>query len=710
MSWDFDSNGKVDALTDGLLFLRHSFELTGNRLTEGALSSDTLMTSAEVEQNIKNTLAIADIDNDGGIDALTDSLILLRYLFGVRGQELINQVISASAIRRDSTTIENYILQHMPTSTSEHSQLELSEGELIQIAKNMIDSIREFGLQSTYEDAEELSITEQIELASSFSNSAELDALSSAINTASKMFAKANSANLDVLENNQIGLSNYNYIGHNGNATPVNIIEINNGYRYEINSPITGPAPNNIAIDLNLYAETTIETVKDEIQLDGPLDNIDTRGNYLRPELTRSYQDGSLVLSGNIKSPYHEATISSGNIELYAYEDLSAWFNGYNTSHQNSLWDNSQPENTPLIYREVDNNDYTAGYGLTLKVDLNLEISQTNIDDPVDFSGTLSFLEPHSNYGGLYFHLTLVGFNRSVSNAYFTEEFPILELGLDTQDIYESNDRPLYTSDMEITGGLYGLNALTLSGEFRQNNQSVKAILTGSVNTQRDSWGGITEPGDLADLISRTEVTGIFDQISGGDAVSNDAFGATIEDLIDLASEFNVQTNYSYDLKQQDINNFGIALEFETSATSDITGISISTSGINTNQLLSLDVALGSSRLEFDITNHRGEDLLDELGTNMNEFSDNLFDYGVDIDDYYNSTGFNLTDSLMRKLSVTDQNNTQLHIFESCPFLLISCDNIGSITVNNKTAATISYDQENDVYIVLYNDDSFEVL
>lgn len=727
-TWDFDADGEVDALTDGLLFLRHAFGQTGNSLTEGALSPNSTMTSSEVEQNIKNTLAIADIDNDGKVDALTDGLVLLRYLFGVRGQDLIEQVISFSANRKNSTDIENYILQHMPNSISESSQPELSESELIQTAKNMIESIREFGLQSTYEDAEELSVAEQIELASSFSNSAELEALSSAINTASKMFANANSANLDALENNQIGLSNYNYIGHNGNATPVNIIEINNGYRYEINSPITGPAPNNVAVDLNLYAEITIETVEDEIhsietrgneeQLSVPVDNLlSNEGQINRPtyyaqtlysETTRSHLDGSLMLSGTIKTPYHEATISSGTIELYAYEDLSAWFNGYNAPHQNSVWDNSQPNNTPLMYTETENNDYTVGYGLNLNVDLNLEISQTNIDNPVNFTGTLSFLPKHSNYGGIYSHLILANFNRTASNVYFTEEDPIRELGIETPDIYESNDRPLYTSDMVIMGDLYGLDELTLSGEFRQNNQSVKAILTGSVNTQRDSWGGVTAPGDLSDLLPITEN---FDQIPGGYAESNNAFGTTIEDLIDLTNEFNDLTNYSYDVRQQDINNLGIALEFETSATSDITGISISTSNINSNQPLSLDVALGSSRLEFDITNHRGEDLLHELGTNIDEFSDDLYyDYGVDIYDYYDYSGFDLNYDLMRKLSVTDHNNTQLHIFESCPFLLISCNDIGSITVNNKNAATISYDQENDVYIILYNDDSFELL
>ena len=714
-TWDFDADGEVDALTDGLLFLRHAFGLTGNNLTDAALSPDSTKTSSEVEQNIKNTLAIADIDNDGKVDALTDGLILIRYLFDLRGQDLIDQVITASANRNNSNDIENYILQHMPNSISGDSQPELSESELIQTAKNLIENIREFGLQSTYEDAEELSIAKQIELASSFSNSAELDALSSAINIASKIFATANKANLDALESNQIGLSNYNHIGHNGNTTPVNIIEINNGYRYEINSPIGGPALNNVAVNLNLYAETTIEAVTNEIQLDGRLDTINTRLNNLQTDyadITRNHDVATLRLSGTVKTPYHEATISSGTVELYTYEHLSAWFNGDNTSRQDPVWDNSQPEDTPLIYREVNNNDYPVGYGINLNVDINLSISQTNIDNPVNFTGTLSFPGPHSNYGGLNSHLTLGNFNRTVSTAYFTEDLSILDLA-----IYESNGRPLYKSDMVITGNLYSLDELTLSGEFKQKNHSVRAIITGSANVSRDTWGGVTAPGDINSMLTRSGLTGSFDQITGGYAESNNFFGTTIEDLIDLAnysSNQNIFNNTSgeyYTAEQYNINHLGIALEFETSATSNITGISISTSSINSNQPLSLDVSLGSSRLEFDITNHRGKDLLDELGTNIEEFSDNLYyEYGVDIEEYYDFSGFDLNDGLMRKLSVTDQKNTQLQIFESCPSLLISCDKIGSITVNNKTAATISFDQEDDTYIIMYNDDSFEVL
>jgi len=50
-----------------------------------------------------------DIDGDGNVDALTDGLLILRYLFGVRGQRLIQQAAMPGAPRNTVTLIENYL-------------------------------------------------------------------------------------------------------------------------------------------------------------------------------------------------------------------------------------------------------------------------------------------------------------------------------------------------------------------------------------------------------------------------------------------------------------------------------------------------------------------------------------------------------------------------------------------------------------------------
>ena len=58
--------------------------------------------------------AVLDIDADGNVDALTDGLVILRYLFGLRGQSLINNAISENATRKEATDIEAYIQSLMP--------------------------------------------------------------------------------------------------------------------------------------------------------------------------------------------------------------------------------------------------------------------------------------------------------------------------------------------------------------------------------------------------------------------------------------------------------------------------------------------------------------------------------------------------------------------------------------------------------------------
>jgi hypothetical protein len=113
-SWDFDRSGNFDALTDGLLLLRYTFGLRSDSLTSGAISAESTLSQAEVESNIEQALSIADIDNSGAVDALTDGLMLLRYAFGLRGESLISGAVSTQSLRNTASDIEAYIESHMP--------------------------------------------------------------------------------------------------------------------------------------------------------------------------------------------------------------------------------------------------------------------------------------------------------------------------------------------------------------------------------------------------------------------------------------------------------------------------------------------------------------------------------------------------------------------------------------------------------------------
>ena len=114
-SLDIDGNGQYDALTDGLLLLRGMFGLDGSALVTGTIASDAAYTeSVDIEARIATLGVLADIDGNGTIDALTDGLLTLRYLFGLEGETLIAGVVASDATRVTAVEIEAHLKTLMP--------------------------------------------------------------------------------------------------------------------------------------------------------------------------------------------------------------------------------------------------------------------------------------------------------------------------------------------------------------------------------------------------------------------------------------------------------------------------------------------------------------------------------------------------------------------------------------------------------------------
>ena len=61
-------------------------------------------------------MKILDIDANGSVDALTDGLIILRYLFNLRGDSLVNGALGDNAMRTNSADVAAYIQSLMPGS------------------------------------------------------------------------------------------------------------------------------------------------------------------------------------------------------------------------------------------------------------------------------------------------------------------------------------------------------------------------------------------------------------------------------------------------------------------------------------------------------------------------------------------------------------------------------------------------------------------
>ena len=106
---DVDNDGKTEALTDGLLVIRYLFGFSGEALVVGAVASEASRNRPEdIGVFLKNNESKLDVDNNATVTALTDGLLVIRHLFGFSGDALTSGAISENATRADSQEITTY--------------------------------------------------------------------------------------------------------------------------------------------------------------------------------------------------------------------------------------------------------------------------------------------------------------------------------------------------------------------------------------------------------------------------------------------------------------------------------------------------------------------------------------------------------------------------------------------------------------------------
>ncbi|MBK8742437.1 MAG: hypothetical protein IPM02_24415 [Betaproteobacteria bacterium] len=106
-SLDIDGNAAFDALTDGLLALRFLFGLSGPALVNSAIGDTPARSSpGDIVDYLADIKPALDIDGNGEADALTDGLLIIRYLFGLRGPNLVAGAVAPGAPRQADTDIE----------------------------------------------------------------------------------------------------------------------------------------------------------------------------------------------------------------------------------------------------------------------------------------------------------------------------------------------------------------------------------------------------------------------------------------------------------------------------------------------------------------------------------------------------------------------------------------------------------------------------
>lgn len=111
LSLDIDGNGETDALTDGILAVRYLFGLGGDPLIGEVVGDGATRTSADAITNYLDIISdpVLDIDGNGMADALTDGILLVRYLFGLTGEPLVSGVVASDATRDTADEIEAHL-------------------------------------------------------------------------------------------------------------------------------------------------------------------------------------------------------------------------------------------------------------------------------------------------------------------------------------------------------------------------------------------------------------------------------------------------------------------------------------------------------------------------------------------------------------------------------------------------------------------------
>ena len=113
-NYDIDGDGTYDALTDGLLMLRYMFGMRGPALVGGATSPGAAHNTMQIETLLGQLGAALDIDGNNVADARTDGFLVLRKMFGLTGEPLIAGAIAANATRTTAGDVADYMDEFLP--------------------------------------------------------------------------------------------------------------------------------------------------------------------------------------------------------------------------------------------------------------------------------------------------------------------------------------------------------------------------------------------------------------------------------------------------------------------------------------------------------------------------------------------------------------------------------------------------------------------
>ncbi|MBC6478800.1 MAG: hypothetical protein GDA56_14540 [Hormoscilla sp. GM7CHS1pb] len=107
---DIDGNGVIDALTDGLVAIRYLFGFRGETLTEDVVGEGATRDTSEIVTYLDEMGDIMlDVDGNGTAGALTDGILFMRHALGFSDQALISGAVSEDATRTTASAINEHL-------------------------------------------------------------------------------------------------------------------------------------------------------------------------------------------------------------------------------------------------------------------------------------------------------------------------------------------------------------------------------------------------------------------------------------------------------------------------------------------------------------------------------------------------------------------------------------------------------------------------
>ena len=255
---------------------------------------------------------------------------------------------------------------------------------------------------------------------------------------------------------------------------------------------------------------------------------------YEFAEWDRVRTNGQLTLqwapSENITATV-DYTYSEVELER-TFTNYSAW---YNFGGQETIWDGNNENASPLKYAEFNGGggDFAMAAGSDATVAENKSAGFNLVWDVTDqlslmfdYHDSSAEQRADSPFGSAS-QLAIAAFSRDKTTTYFDRgELPVLSL--DLADSLSSDDMivtgSVFANDyarMDIEQSRFGgsfdfdpdgfVKSVDFGVAFTEvNNRSASAVV------QRDAWGGVTQRGAIADLLTEVSAAGRFDQVSGG--------------------------------------------------------------------------------------------------------------------------------------------------------------------------------------------------